>query len=72
MLRLVSVGVVGAEDTFAVSKGGLKEGDGVGEVAGRLVGAGQVVTAGEGVTVVGAQHALAVDECCLMERNGAG
>jgi hypothetical protein len=61
----------GAEDAFAASERLLVEFDGAGEVAGGLVGVGEVVAAGERVGVVGAEDAFAVGERLLVEGDGA-
>ena len=46
------------------------QGDGLAEVAGGLVGAGEVVAGGQGVGVVGAQDAQAVGEVLLVQGDG--
>jgi hypothetical protein len=66
------VGLVRAEDTFAVGDGGLEQGEGVGEPPGGLVDEGEVVAAGEGVRVVGAEDAFAGGEGGLVQREGVG
>ena len=62
--------MVGAEDAARVGEGLLVQRDGPVEVAGRLVGVGEVVAGGQGVGVVGAEDPLAVGEGLLVQRDG--
>ncbi|GLW73645.1 hypothetical protein Kpho02_59440 [Kitasatospora phosalacinea] len=63
--------MVRAQDAFAVSEGPLKQGDGTFEVAGRLVGVGEVVARRQRGGVVGAEDAFVVGEVAFVQGDGA-
>ena len=66
----LGLGVVGAEDPFAVGQGPLEQIDGLVEPARIAMSGGEIFSGGYGVRVVGPQDYLALGEVLLEQIDG--